>query len=76
VALSIACVAGFANAISMLALWGIYQWLVGVGQLYEYRFTRFGQPGWWTRQPLGLWLPPLSKDSPALAEPLEEAEWD
>jgi hypothetical protein len=29
-------------------------------QLYRYRFTRFGEPGWWTREYLGPYLPPLS----------------
>jgi hypothetical protein len=31
-------------------------------QLYRYRFTRFGEPGWWTRELVGEYMPPLGKD--------------
>jgi len=30
--------------------------------VYDYHFTRFGDPGsaWWKREPLGLYYPPVS----------------
>jgi hypothetical protein len=28
--------------------------------LYEYRFTAWGEPGWWRRAPVGIYLPPVS----------------
>jgi hypothetical protein len=34
------------------------------GELYEYRFTRFGEPGWWTRRRLGVYFPPLERADP------------
>jgi hypothetical protein len=37
-------------------------------QLYEYAFTRLGDPGraWWNRRPVGAWLPPLQLSDPQL----------
>lgn len=37
-------------------------------QFYRYRFVRPDEPSsaWWHREPLGLWLPPLSADTPEL----------
>jgi Lipase maturation factor len=37
-------------------------------ELYRYRFARGGEAGgaWWRRERVGTWLPPLSKDDPAL----------
>jgi hypothetical protein len=29
-------------------------------RLYQYHFTRFGEPGWWRREESGLYLPPVS----------------
>jgi hypothetical protein len=29
-------------------------------RLYEYHFTRFGEPGWWKRQLVGEYLPPVT----------------
>jgi hypothetical protein len=31
-------------------------------QLYQYRFTRFGEPGWWKRSLVGEYLPPVGKE--------------
>jgi hypothetical protein len=31
-------------------------------RLYEYHFTRFGEPGWWTRKLVGEYMPPLGRD--------------
>ena len=34
-------------------------------RLFQYHFTRFGQPGWWRRDEAGMYLPPVSlKQSP------------
>jgi hypothetical protein len=38
---------------------------------YEYQFTGFGEPGWWTRERIGPYLPPLRVDDPRLNEFLE-----
>jgi hypothetical protein len=35
---------------------------------YRYRFTRFGEPGWWSRERAGAYLPPVSLDNPSLLE--------
>jgi len=45
--------------------------------LYRYEFDRPGNPegNWWKREPLGLWLPPLSADDPRLISLLEKAGW-
>jgi hypothetical protein len=45
--------------------------------LYRYEFDRPGNPegNWWKREPLGLWLPPLSVDDPRLISYLEGAGW-
>ncbi|HKP57067.1 MAG TPA: lipase maturation factor family protein [Polyangiales bacterium] len=42
---------------------------------YRYRFTRFGEPGWWSRKRLGVYLPPLSRTDPNLREFLENQGW-
>lgn len=44
-------------------------------ELYEYRFAQPGQPGWWERERLGAYLPPLSADDPALLEALAQFGW-
>jgi hypothetical protein len=44
-------------------------------ELYEYRFTRPGQSGWWERERLGAYLPPLSADDPALLAALAQFGW-
>jgi hypothetical protein len=45
--------------------------------LYRYRFAAPGNPEglWWTREPLGPWLPPLSADDRRLRAFLAEAGW-
>ena len=45
--------------------------------LYRYKFARPGNPAgqWWTREAIGLWLPPLSKEDPRLRAILREAGW-
>jgi len=45
--------------------------------LYRYAFAPPGNPGrlWWTRQELGLWLPPMSTDDPRLVAFLRRAGW-
>lgn len=40
---------------------------------FRYRFAPPGAPAWWTREPLGEWLPPLSRDDPRLDEFLRQA---
>jgi hypothetical protein len=46
-------------------------------RLYRYEFRRSGEPGgrWWRREPLGLWLPPLSADDPRLIRFLAARGW-
>lgn len=39
------------------------------------RFTAPGEPGWWTRQPLGLRIRPLTTDDPALLTAPEGHGW-
>jgi hypothetical protein len=36
------------------------------GETYLYRFTRFGEKGWWKRERVGEYFPPLSRESPEL----------
>jgi hypothetical protein len=45
--------------------------------LYQYKFAKPGNPQglWWTREKLGLWLPPLSADSPGLVAVLKRVGW-
>ncbi|HVU24506.1 MAG TPA: lipase maturation factor family protein [Opitutus sp.] len=45
--------------------------------LYRYRFAPPGNPAgaWWTREELGLWLPPLSTDDRRLQEFLKAYGW-
>jgi lipase maturation factor len=45
-------------------------------ELYEYRFTRFGDPtgAWWTRTRLGPYLSPLSLETPALRRFLQASD--
>jgi hypothetical protein len=45
--------------------------------LYRYRFAPPGDPHgrWWTRERLGLWLPPLSADDPGLRRFLAAEGW-
>jgi len=45
--------------------------------LYNYKFAKPGNPEhvYWTRDKLGLWLPPLSVDSDQLKEALRQEGW-
>jgi hypothetical protein len=45
--------------------------------LYRYKFAEPGSPSglWWTREELGPWLPPFSKDDPRLVRFLLHAGW-
>jgi hypothetical protein len=42
---------------------------------YRYQFTRPGEAGWWRRTYTGDFLPPLSADSPELADYLTRHGW-
>ena len=46
--------------------------------LYRYHFAHPGNPGdlWWTREEIGLWLPPLSAEDPRLLESVISGEWN
>ena len=46
--------------------------------LYRYHFATPGnaQGLWWTREELGLWLPPLSAGDPRLNESVKTGEWN
>jgi hypothetical protein len=46
--------------------------------LYRYHFARPGntQGLWWTREELGLWLPPLSGEDPRVLESVKSGEWN
>jgi hypothetical protein len=43
--------------------------------LYEFHFTKPGEPGWWTRKRLGDWVPPMTADDPRWPEILEFFGW-
>lgn len=43
--------------------------------LYRYEFAPRGAKAWWVREPLGAWLPPLSKDDPELVAFLRARGW-
>jgi hypothetical protein len=44
--------------------------------LYRYSFVRPNPQGlWWKRERLGLWLPPVSVDTPELKDLLRRAQW-
>jgi hypothetical protein len=43
--------------------------------LYRYRFTDDRRRGWWERELIGEYLPPLSLDDPALREFLADRGW-
>ncbi|MDE2290873.1 MAG: lipase maturation factor family protein, partial [Elusimicrobia bacterium] len=49
------------------------RWVRGV--LYRYRFTRRGEKGWWVREPLGPYLPPVSLESAGLRRFLAAYGW-
>ncbi len=43
---------------------------------YRYRFTGWGEPGWWAREPKGLYARPITLDDPVLAEVRAQEGWD
>jgi hypothetical protein len=43
--------------------------------LYRYRFTEPGEPGWWVRERIGDWLPPLTADDPRWPPILDLLGW-
>jgi hypothetical protein len=44
-------------------------------ELYLYHFTDSLQDGWWRRERIGAYLPPLSLNSPAFHQLLQEQGW-
>ena len=42
---------------------------------YRYRFTEFGQDGWWRRERIGTFLPALSLDDPRLLRFMSQMGW-
>lgn len=44
-------------------------------RLYRYRFAPLGDRAWWTREPIGEWLPALSADDEDLRRILEAEGW-
>jgi len=44
-------------------------------RLFRYHLQPYSAPGWWKREELGLWLPPLSVDDPRLLRIMEELGW-
>ena len=44
-------------------------------RLFLYRFTNFGERGWWRREVVGEYLPPLSRDDPRLLGFLRAHGW-
>jgi hypothetical protein len=44
-------------------------------RLYRYQFAPIGDEAWWTREPVGEWLPALSADNPQFRRLLESMDW-
>jgi hypothetical protein len=44
-------------------------------RLYRYRFAHFGEGGWWKREQVGEWLPPLSTDNEDFRRLISEMWW-
>ena len=44
-------------------------------ELYEYSYAPLGARAWWTRKPVGEWLPPLSLDDPRLQKFMDAFGW-
>ncbi|MEP7014686.1 MAG: lipase maturation factor family protein, partial [Verrucomicrobiota bacterium] len=42
---------------------------------YRYQFAPLGEKGWWKRELIGEWLPPLSVDDPDFRRVLAEMDW-
>lgn len=44
--------------------------------VYEVRFTRAGEPGWWVRERVGEYLRPVRRDDPDLRELMRRRGWN
>jgi hypothetical protein len=44
-------------------------------RLYRYHFAPLGEKAWWTREPIGEWLPALSTEDTEFREVLSRMEW-
>jgi hypothetical protein len=44
-------------------------------RLYRYHFAALGEKAWWTREPIGEWLPALSSDDPEFRRVLTAMDW-
>jgi len=44
-------------------------------QLYRYKFAPLGERGWWRRELIGEWLPPLSADNQQLRDLMGAMHW-
>ena len=44
--------------------------------LYRYQFSKPGEDGWWKREYVGEYLPPLSLDDPSFSAILREQGWE
>ena len=44
-------------------------------RLYHYWFVPIGEHGWWKREPVGEWLPPLSIENESFRQLLGEMRW-
>ncbi|HXX42366.1 MAG TPA: lipase maturation factor family protein [Chthoniobacterales bacterium] len=44
-------------------------------RLYHYSFVPIGEQGWWKREPVGEWLPPLSIENESFRQLLGEMRW-
>jgi hypothetical protein len=45
-------------------------------ELYRYKMNGPFAKGWWTRERVGSWLPPLSRDNENLRRYIESRGWD
>ncbi len=44
-------------------------------RLFRYHLKRYGEDGWWSREEISEWLPPLSLDSTRLRDFLSQYGW-
>lgn len=44
-------------------------------ELYQYRYTAFGEPGWWARERVGTYIRPLTIDDPTMQALVEQEGW-
>ncbi len=44
-------------------------------RLFRYHLQPYSAPTWWTREELGEWLPPVSKDDPRLLGAMRQLGW-